>query len=210
MDTADIIFKYFPNLDAEQKSRFSKLGELYLDWNDKINLISRKDIEFLYEKHILHSLGIAKIIRLSEGTTIMDVGTGGGFPGIPLAILFPDVQFTLVDSIGKKIMVVKDIAKKLGLQNVEAYHARAEEIKGSFDFITGRAVTDMNAFYGWVRRKIKKTQQNGLPNGILYLKGGDLDTELAPFGHRAQVFPLSDYFEEEFFKTKAVVYVEAS
>jgi len=207
MDSADIIFKYFPNLSEAQKSKFNRLGDLYQEWNEKINLISRKDIEFLYEKHILHSLGIAKVINFTAGTAILDVGTGGGFPGIPLAIMFPEVQFSLVDSIGKKIMVVKDIAKALDLKNVQAYHARVEDIKGSFDFITGRAVTDINAFYGWVKRKIKKTQQNGLPNGILYLKGGDLEIELAPFGQSAQVYPLSHYFDEEFFKTKAVVYL---
>ena len=207
MDSADIIFKYFPNLSEAQKSKFNRLGDLYQEWNEKINLISRKDIEFLYEKHILHSLGIAKVINFTAGTAILDVGTGGGFPGIPLAIMFPEVQFSLVDSIGKKIMVVKDIAKALDLKNVQAYHARVEDIKGSFDFITGRAVTDINAFYGWVKRKIKKTQQNGLPNGILYLKGGDLEIELAPFGQSAQVYPLSHYFDEEFFITKAVVYL---
>ena len=208
LDGSAIIFKYFPGLSQDQKLKFERLGGLYIEWNEKINLISRKDIDFLYEKHILHSLGIAKIIRFSTGTSVLDVGTGGGFPGIPLAIMFPEARFTLVDSIGKKIMVVNEIAKALDLKNVRGYHKRAEEINQSFDFITGRAVTDMNAFYGWVRKKIKKEQQNGLPNGILYLKGGDLDSELAPFGQAAQVYPLSDYFEEEFFKTKAVVYVE--
>ena len=207
MDSAEIIFKYFPKVSPEQKLKFSRLGDLYKDWNEKINLISRKDIDFLYEKHILHSLSIAKVIRFSEGSSIMDVGTGGGFPGIPLAIMFPETRFMLVDSIGKKIMVVNEIAKALDLKNVRGFHRRAEEINGGFDFVTARAVTDMNTFYGWVRKKIRKEQQNGLPNGILYLKGGDLGTELAPFGPSAQIFPLSDYFEEEFFKTKAVVYI---
>lgn len=207
MDSAEIIFKYFPKLSSDQKAKFDRLGELYAEWNEKINLISRKDIDFLYEKHILHSLGIAKVIRFSAGSSIMDVGTGGGFPGIPLAIMFPETRFMLVDSIGKKIMVVNEIAKALDLKNVRGFHKRAEEINGGFDFVTARAVTDMNTFYGWVKKKIRKEQQNGLPNGILYLKGGDLGIELAPFGPSAQIFELSDYFEEEFFKTKAVVYI---
>ena len=203
----DILLKYFPNLDEGQKNKFEALGKLFSEWNEKINLISRKDIEFLYEKHILHSLAIAKIIRFSEGTSVLDVGTGGGFPGIPLAIYFPEVQFTLVDSIGKKIKVVHEIAKALNLDNVTALHSRVEDVPGSFDFVTGRAVTDLNVFYGWVNRKIKKAHQNGLPNGILYLKGGELDAEIKAFGSRAQVYPISNYFEEDFFKTKAVVYV---
>jgi 16S rRNA (guanine527-N7)-methyltransferase len=202
-----ILLKYFPNLREDQKNKFEALGKLFSEWNEKINLVSRKDIEFLYEKHILHSLAIARIIHFSEGTSVLDVGTGGGFPGIPLAIYFPDVQFTLVDSIGKKIKVVQDIAKALNLKNVTALHARVEEIQGVYDFVTGRAVTDLNVFYGWVKKKIKKTQQNGLPNGILYLKGGELDPEIKAFGSRAQVYLVSQYFEEEFFKTKAVVYV---
>ena len=203
-----LLLKYFPELDAVQIDKFSQLGPLYMEWNEKINLISRKDIENLYEKHILHSLAIAKAMPFVGGTSVMDVGTGGGFPGIPLAIMFPDSQFTLVDSIGKKINVVKDIAARLDLKNVSAYHARAEEIPGSFHFITGRAVTDINAFYGWVRKKIAKKQINSLPNGILYLKGGDMTEELAPFRKRAQIFPLPQYFEEPFFETKAVVYIE--
>ncbi|RYD80132.1 MAG: 16S rRNA (guanine(527)-N(7))-methyltransferase RsmG [Sphingobacteriales bacterium] len=210
MNNIDIITKYFHELNPAQIKQFEQLGIVFPEWNDKINLISRKDVENLYERHILHSLGIAKVINFSSGTQIMDVGTGGGFPGIPLAIMFPEVAFTLVDSIGKKIKVVQEVAEALELKNVRAFHARAEEIPGKFDFITGRAVTDINAFYGWVRGKIKTKQQNGLPNGILYLKGGDMKEELAPFRKRAQVFPLDHFFEEEFFETKAVVYIESA
>ncbi|MGZ5244237.1 MAG: 16S rRNA (guanine(527)-N(7))-methyltransferase RsmG [Bacteroidia bacterium] len=210
MNSVEIITKYFPDLNPLQIKQYEELGLVFPQWNDKINLISRKDVENLYERHILHSLGIAKVINFTMGTQILDVGTGGGFPGIPLAIMFPEVAFTLVDSIGKKIKVVQEVAKALELKNVRAYHARAEEIPGKFDFITGRAVTDINAFYGWVRNKIKTKQQNGLPNGILYLKGGDMTEELAPFRKRAQVFPLDQYFEEEFFQTKAVVYIESA
>jgi 16S rRNA (guanine527-N7)-methyltransferase len=208
MDQPDIILKYFPNLTGEQIDKFSRLGPLYQDWNEKINLISRKDIEHLFERHILHSLGIAKVIRFADGTSILDVGTGGGFPGIPLAICFPQVSFTMVDSIGKKIMVVRDIIKQLDLKNARAYHTRAEDVQGKFDFITGRAVTDLNAFYGWVNKKIKSEDRNGLPNGILYLKGGPLEEELSSFGTRVQLFPLSSYFKEEFFETKSVVYLQ--
>jgi 16S rRNA (guanine527-N7)-methyltransferase len=208
MDDINIILKYFPKLSDDQISKFTEVGELYREWNEKINLISRKDIDYLYERHILHSLGIAKVIRFNKDTTILDVGTGGGFPGIPLAIYFPEVNFTLVDSIGKKIMVVRDIVKRLNLTNVRAYHTRAEEINGSYDFITGRAVTDLNAFYGWIKKKIRSDDRNGLPNGILYLKGGEFDAEMASFGNRIQVFPLSGYFEEAFFKTKSVVYMQ--
>jgi len=203
-----IITKYFPKLNPDQLQKFEALGPLYEEWNEKINLVSRKDIEHIYERHILHSLGIAKIIRFVNGTAVMDVGTGGGFPGIPLAILFPETEFMLVDSIGKKIMVVKEIAKTLGLKNVKASHNRVEDINGNFDFVTGRAVTDLNSFYGWVRKKIKSQDINGLPNGVLYLKGGELDADIATFGNRAQVFPLSQYFEEDYFATKAVIYIQ--
>ncbi len=211
MNNVEIITKYFPDLNPAQIKLYEELGRIFPEWNDKINLISRKDVENLFERHILHSLGIAKVINFTMGTQIMDVGTGGGFPGIPLAIMFPDVAFTLVDSIGKKIKVVQEVAKALDLKNVRAYHARAEEIPGKFDFITGRAVTDINAFYGWVRNKIKTKQQNGLPNGILYLKGGEtLKEELSAFRSRAQIFPLPHFFEEEFFETKAVIYIESA
>jgi 16S rRNA (guanine527-N7)-methyltransferase len=210
MDGLELLLHYFPELTAEQQDKFSRLGPLFIDWNEKINLISRKDTENLYERHILHSLGIAKVIRFTEGSSILDVGTGGGFPGIPLAILFPEVQFTLVDSIGKKIKVVRDIAEQLELKNVKAYHARAEEIPNKFDFVTGRAVTDLNVFLGWIQNSIKKNQQNGLPNGLLYLKGGDLQEELASFKSRAQLFPLQQYFTEPFFESKSVVYIELS
>jgi 16S rRNA (guanine527-N7)-methyltransferase len=210
MNSVEILSKYFPDLSSLQIKQYIELGQVFPQWNDKINLISRKDVENLYERHILHSLGIAKVINFTIGTQIMDVGTGGGFPGIPLAIMFPEVAFTLVDSIGKKIKVVQEVAAALELKNVRAFHARAEEIPGKYDFITGRAVTDINAFYGWVRNKIKSKQQNGLPNGILYLKGGDMTEELAPFKSRAQIFPLDHYFEEEFFQTKAVVYIESA
>lgn len=155
MNDIDILLKYFPNLTEDQQVKFFRFGELFREWNEKINLVSRKDIDSLFEKHILHSLGIAKVIRFADGTSILDVGTGGGFPGIPLAIYFPNVNFTLVDSIGKKIMVVREITRELGLKNVRSHHTRAEDITGTFDFITGRAVTEMNAFYGWIRKKIK-------------------------------------------------------
>lgn len=211
MNSVEIITKYFPDLNPLQIKQYEALGQVFPQWNDKINLISRKDVENLYERHILHSLGIAKVITFTPGTQIMDVGTGGGFPGIPLAIMFPEVAFTLVDSIGKKIKVVQEVAAALELKNVRAFHSRAEEIPGKYDFITGRAVTDINAFYGWVRNKISKKQQNGLPNGILYIKGGEnLKEELAAFKSRAQIFPLDHYYEEEFFHTKAVVYIESA
>lgn len=206
----EIIDKYFPNLTAEQREKFIAFGPHFIEWNNQINLISRKDTENLYERHILHSLGIAKLIRFAEGAKIMDVGTGGGFPGLPLAIMYPEAQFTLVDSIGKKIKVVQEMVKALDLKNVQAFHSRVEEIPGKFDFITGRAVTDLNAFYGWVKNKISKTQKHGLPNGIIYLKGGDMKEELAPFKRRVQIFPLPHFFEEPFFETKAVVYIEAA
>lgn len=206
----DIILKYFPDINPLQFSQLERLGLLLAEWNAKINLVSRKDIEHLYEKHILHSLAIAKLIQFRSGTRILDVGTGGGFPGLPLAIFFPEVSFTLVDSIGKKIMVVNNIIEALDIHNVTALHSRAEEIPGKYDFVTARAVTEINTFYGWVRNKFKKQQINSLPNGILYLKGGDLKEELKPFRSRAETFPIDTYFKEPYFDSKYIVYIESS
>lgn len=201
-----IIKKYFPDITEEQELQFSKLGDLYADWNAKINVISRKDIESLYERHILHSLGIAKIMDFLPGAQVLDVGTGGGFPGIPLAILFPETQFYLVDVIAKKIKVVNEVAKALGLQNVKAEQRRAGTFEDRFDFIVSRAVTNMPDFVKWVRKNIAKKNNHPLQNGILYLKGGDLTEELALFPKAIQ-HNLSDYFEEDFFETKKVVYL---
>lgn len=207
MQTADIIFHYFPDLTELQRSQIEKLQALYKEWNEKINVISRKDIDNLYVNHVLHSLAIAKITSFKLGAKVLDVGTGGGFPGIPLAILFPDAQFHLVDSIGKKITVVRNVAEALGLKNVKAEQIRAEQIKGEYDFIVSRAVTRLKEFYGWVHNKIKKESVHPLYNGILYLKGGELDKEMAEMKKPHQIFELSDYFKEEFFETKKVVYV---
>ncbi len=202
-----IITTYFPNLTTTQLEQFKQLQSLYEHWNAQINVISRKDIESLYEKHVLHSLGIAKVMEFKPNTKIMDVGCGGGFPGIPLAILFPDCKFHLVDSIGKKIKVVNEIASAIGLQNLTAEHKRAEEVKDKFEFIISRAVTEFPAFYKWVQNKISKSQFNNLPNGILYLKGGDLTEELKDFKKRVVLYDLKEYFKEEFFETKKVVYL---
>jgi 16S rRNA (guanine527-N7)-methyltransferase len=203
---SQIIHTYFPGLTSVQSDQFERLYELYVDWNSKINVISRKDIESLYEHHVLHSLGIAMVVQFRKGTRILDVGTGGGFPGIPLAILFPETEFLLVDSIGKKIKVVTEVAAALGLKNVKAEHRRAEEGKEQFDFIVSRAVTDFPEFYRWVKYKSIIKNQNSIPNGILYLKGGDLSTELTDF-KRAKIYELKDYFREEFFETKKLVYL---
>ncbi|WP_426064225.1 16S rRNA (guanine(527)-N(7))-methyltransferase RsmG [Flavobacterium sp. DSP2-3-1] len=202
----DEILKYFPNLTDIQKEQFEKLNFLYHDWNEKINVISRKDIDALYIKHILHSLGIAKIINFEPGTYILDVGTGGGFPGIPLAILFPETRFYLIDVIAKKIKVVQAVAEGLELKNVKAEQMRAENVKGDFDFIVSRAVTNMPDFVSWVKTKIKKNNKHELKNGILYLKGGDLTEELKDFP-KATEYNLADFFEDEFFETKKVVHV---
>jgi 16S rRNA (guanine527-N7)-methyltransferase len=203
----DIIRKYFPDLTEQQESRLAALYDLYTDWNAKINLISRKDIENLYIKHILHSLGIAKVIRFTDDSAILDVGTGGGFPGIPLAILFPKVHFLLLDSIGKKVKVAEDVAFQIGLKNVECIHARVEDEKRKFDFVVSRAVMPLSDLVKVAKKNIDKKQQNALPNGFLCLKGGDLQAELQPFKNRIVEYELSDYFEEEFFKTKKVIYL---
>ncbi|WP_039052656.1 16S rRNA (guanine(527)-N(7))-methyltransferase RsmG [Sphingobacterium sp. T2] len=206
--TVDIIYKYFPKLTERQKEQFAQLEEVYPFWNDQINVISRKDIGSLYLKHVLHSLGIAKFVtELKPGTRILDVGTGGGFPGIPLAILFPEVQFHLVDSIGKKIKVVREVAAAIGLTNVEADHIRAEQLDYKYDYVVSRAVTRLAEFLPWVRNKFEKKDKNGIPNGILYLKGGDLTEEIKEAKVKAELHALSDYFEEDFFDTKYVVYI---
>ena len=202
-----IITKYFPQLSEKQINQFAQLQSLYEHWNSQINVISRKDIEFLYERHILHSLGIAKVISIKANTNIMDVGCGGGFPGIPLAILFPETKFYLIDSIGKKIKVVNEVASAIGLTNVRAEHKRAEEVKEKFEFVVSRAVTEFPVFYRWVQNKISSKQFNELPNGILYLKGGDLSEEFKSFKKRVVFFDLKDYFTEEFFETKKLVYL---
>lgn len=201
----ELVLKYFPDITSEQKDQFAELETLYKDWNEKINVISRKDTDSLYEKHILHSLGIAKIMEFADNTKVLDIGTGGGFPGIPLAILFPNAQFTLVDSIGKKITVVKGVAESLGLKNVTAHHMRAEQLKEKFHFVVSRAVTQMPVFLTWLRGKFEKEQFNPKHNGVIYLKGGDLGEELA--GIKCEIFQLKNYFEEEFFDTKKVVYL---
>ena len=203
---ADIIFKYFPNLSEIQKEQFLQLEVLYKDWNKKINVVSRKDIEELYLRHVLHSLGIAKIQPFIKGASVLDVGTGGGFPGIPLAILYPESRFTLVDAIGKKIKVVEEVVTGLELKNVITYHRRVEEMDDQFDFIVSRAVAAMPTFVRWVQGRIKKKSVHELKNGILYLKGGDLSEELKGYKN-VQIFELSEFFKEDFFKTKKVVYL---
>ena len=203
----DIILKYFPELTDTQKEQFMALYDLYTDWNSKINVISRKDITNLYEHHVLHSLGIAKVINFKQGTEIMDLGTGGGFPGIPLAIMFPDTQFHLVDSIGKKVKVATEISSAIGLKNVTTRHCRAEEEKRMFDFVVSRAVMPLADLLKIIRKNIKKEQCNALPNGLICLKGGELQNEVMPVKHQTLIYDLKDYFEEEFFETKKVVYV---
>jgi 16S rRNA (guanine527-N7)-methyltransferase len=205
--SVEIIFTYFPDLSEKQRKQFAALFDQYRDWNDKINVVSRKDIENLYINHVLHSLGIAKVMQFQKGADVLDVGTGGGFPGIPLAILFPETNFHLVDSIGKKITVVQGVVKALGLTNVRAQQIRAEEIKGEYDFIVSRAVTRIKEFHTWIHKKVKKKSVHALPNGILYLKGGDLADELGELKKEYKLYDLPDYFREEFFETKKVVYV---
>ena len=204
--TAEIVFKYFPNLSEQQKVHYQQLEELYKDWNQKINVVSRKDIDELYLRHVLHSLGIAKVQKFNSGSAVLDVGTGGGFPGIPLAIMFPEVNFTLVDSIGKKIKVVEEVVQGLDLKNVTAINSRVEEVKADFDFIVSRAVAVMATFTHWVKGKIEKESNHERRNGILYLKGGDLTEELKDY-KTVQIFDLPNFFEEDFFETKKVVYL---
>ena len=201
-----LLLKYFPKLSDVQQQQFGQLYDLYCEWNSKINVVSRKDIDELYLRHVLHSLGIAKVVDFNDGTKVLDVGTGGGFPGIPLAILYPKCSFYLVDSINKKITVVKAISEAIGLQNVKATHSRVEAIDDTFDFVISRAVTSMPTFVKWVKSKINKKSNNNLKNGILYLKGGDLTEELKSF-KTTTIFNLSDFFDEDFFETKKVVYL---
>lgn len=203
----DIITKYFPALSEKQKEQFAALYDLYYDWNNKINVISRKDIENLYLHHVLHSLAIAKTITFRSGTKIMDMGCGGGFPGVPLAIMFPDVDFHLVDSIGKKIKVATEIANAIGLENIRATHSRAQEIKDKYHFVVSRAVMQLPELIKICRKNIGKEQLNALPNGVICLKGGDIQAEVQPFRNFVEITPLEKIFEEEFFKDKKVVYV---
>lgn len=202
----DLILKYFPQLTEDQIEKFRKLQALYEDWNLKINVVSRKDIDELYIRHVLHSLGIAKVITFKDGSKILDVGTGGGFPGIPLAILFPECSFHLVDSIAKKLKVVDEVVEGLGLTNVKTTHSRVEDINGAFDFIVSRAVAAMPTFVHWTKGKIAKEQKHDLKNGILYLKGGDLSEELQDY-KTTSIYNLNDYFEEDFYETKKVVHL---
>ena len=204
-----LILKYFPDINDEQKRQFEQLEPLYKEWNMQINVVSRKDIDELYTRHILHSLAIAKVIDFKDGSKILDVGTGGGFPGIPLAILFPKTHFFLVDSIGKKIKVVKEISQAIGLKNLEAEHKRAEEVKFKYDFIVSRAVTNLPKFNTWIKGKFNINSRHKIKNGLLYLKGGDLTEELKEAGRKHQLYNIPDFFEEEFFETKKVVYLKA-
>lgn len=203
----ELILKYFPNLTDEQKRQFAALYDLYIDWNAKINVISRKDIENLYEHHVLHSLGIAKIINFRAGSSIMDLGTGGGFPGIPLAILFPECKFHLVDSIGKKVRVATEVANAIGLKNTTFRHARAQEEKALFDFVVSRAVMPLTNLIDIIKKNIAKEQHNALPNGLICLKGGELERETMPVKNKTMISDLNRYFKEPFFETKKVVYV---
>ena len=207
MAGVELIYKYFPQLTERQKEQFAALLPLYQDWNAKINVISRKDMDNFYEHHVLHSLAIAKVQPFKTMAEILDVGTGGGFPGIPLAIMFPESKFDRVDSIGKTIKVVQDVAQQLQLQNVRAEQIRAEQVQGDFDFIVSRAVTDLSQFSQWVKGKVSDIQYHHLRNGILYLKGGDLDAELAPFKKKVRTWDISDFFTEEYFQTKKVIHL---
>ncbi len=209
MNDSSIILKYFAGLNEKQKSQFASLFDLYTGWNEKINLISRKDFEFFYERHVLHSLAIAKIIEFEKGSDIMDLGTGGGFPGIPLAVFFPESKFTLADSIGKKIKVVNEIISELDLTNIETHHSRAEEIKTTFDFVVSRATATIDELLRWTKGKYKKSNRHKIHNGLICLKGGDLTDELKKFINRATIFEIKNYFSEDFFETKKVVFVSS-
>ncbi len=208
MITVERIYHYFPNLSQEQKEQFAALYDVYKEWNDQINVVSRKDFDLFYERHVLHSLGIAKMVDFKPTTSILDVGTGGGFPGVPLAILFPKVKFHLVDSIGKKIKVVNGVVEALGLKNVTAAHQRAEEVKQKFDFVVSRAVTQIDKFLPWVSNKFYHKQKNAYPNGIFYLKGGDLSDEFKNVRRHTEIMDLEKCFSEGFFETKKVVYIK--
>lgn len=203
----EIILKYFPSLSAQQQSQFEQLYDLYKEWNSKINVISRKDIDELYVRHVLHSLAIARLIQFTNGTKVLDIGTGGGFPGIPLAIYFPKSDFHLVDSIGKKIKVVEEVSSSIGLKNLTAEHQRAEKVKGQFDFVVSRAVARTKILFQWTHQKIKQENINQLSNGLILLKGGDLDEEMKEFGRPYQQIDIRDYFEEDFFDTKKLIYI---
>jgi len=207
INNMDELLKYFPNLTETQKTQFQALYALYLDWNSKINVISRKDIENLYEHHVLHSLGIAEIIKFKPNSAILDVGTGGGFPGIPLAILFPQAHFTLIDSIGKKIKVASEVSSAIGLKNITLKHLRIQDEKGKFDFVVSRAVMPLDDLVKLIKKNISSKQQNALPNGLICLKGGELQHEILPYKNVAEIYELSECFEGEFFQTKKVVYV---
>lgn len=206
MDSVALIEKYFDGLTEEQRKQFARLGEVYAEWNSKINVISRKDMEHIYLHHILHSLAIAKVCRFEDGAKVLDVGCGGGFPSVPLAIMFPNVQFTACDSIGKKIRVVEGVCEAVGIKNIRTVNGRVEQLKEQFDYIVSRAVTDMPTFVGWVRGMVRRGECGSLPNGILYLKGGDLSDELAASRRKWQRYYISEFFNEEFFETKQVVY----
>ncbi len=204
----DIILTYFRELTSDQIRQYSLLGPLYNEWNSKINVISRKDISKLYERHILHSLAIGKFIKFMPGTKVLDAGTGGGFPGIPLAILFPEVQFHLIDSVGKKIKVVNEVALAAGIKNITTEQVRLENLKYKYDFIVSRAVAELPQFAKWAKKNISPVNKNAIPNGVLYLKGGDLSSEIKPFKKRVIIEDLSQYFKEEYFKTKKLVYID--
>lgn len=203
----DLILRYFPDLTDTQRDQFERMGPSYVNWNNQINVVSRKDAENIYERHILHSLAIAKLFRFAKGSRILDIGTGGGFPGVPLAVLHPDVNFHLVDSVGKKIMVVEEVCRELGITNVKATHDRAENVKSKYDFVISRAVTRFENFIPWTQNKFRPDMRNAFPNGILYLKGGDLTEELKTVRQDHDVFELTDWFKEEFFETKKLVHV---